>query len=348
MQQTMQAHDKTCSLIYFVKETLTKKLLLLDAYSSDLVSKAKIWDKIERKQMEVKRKAEIEEQNKSLKDFIVHTVKGARDKVKKVHKISEEKKNEKVEKDNKTETGHMEDIQHLDAADRAYQLYSYEEDLNPRERVSSIVSASSTSSWESSSTETGTLGSSSVRSMDLGRLKMQLLSNDVENDSAMETIADLVAEKTYTKLSLDIEKLSDKIVTQSSTSSQNSSDREIKTLEKKIEHQETFIYQLMKDVHEMKSLLQPRAEQINNSSGDELDASKKYRKPEQQKPLQDFTEKTIEKETLGQKRSKLKRMPTKESLEAGWIRNTLEEEKVKIDQEERDKMIAEKHLQQND
>ena len=184
--------------------------------------------------------------------------------------------------------------------------------------------------------------------MDLGRLKMQLLSNDVENDSAMETVADLLAEKTYAKLSLDIEKLSDKILSQSSTSTQHSSNGEIKTLEKKIEHQETFIYQLMKDVDEMKSLLQPRAEQINNSSGDELDASKKNRKPEQQKPLQDFTEKTIEKETLGQKRSMLKRMPTKESLEAGWIRNTLEEQKVKIDQEERDKMIAEKHLQQND
>ena len=56
----------------------------------------------------------------------------------------------------------------------------------------------------------------------------------------------------------------------------------------------------------------------------------------------------MEKEALGQKRSMLQRMPTKESLEAGWIRNTLEEQKVKIDQEERDKMIAEKHLQQND
>jgi hypothetical protein len=127
----------------------------------------------------------------------------------------------------------MEDIQHLDAADRAYQLYSYEEDLKPRERASSIVSASSTSSWEYSSTETGTFGSSSVSSMDLGRLKMELLSNDVETDSA-------------------IEKLSDKILSQSSTSSQNSTDREIKTLEKKIENQETFIYQLKKDVHEMK------------------------------------------------------------------------------------------------
>ena len=131
-------------------------------------------------------------------------------------------------------------------------------------------------------------------------------------------------------------------------SSQNASDRDIKTLEKKIENQETFIYQLMKDVHEIKSLLQHKAEQINTGPDDELDTSRKYQKPEQEKPQQDFTEKTMEKEALGQKRSMLQRMPTKESLEAGWIRNTLEEQKVKIDQEARDKMIAEKHLQQND
>ena len=138
--------------------------------------------------------------------------------------------------------------------------------MKKRERVSSIVSASST--------QTGTFGSNSVRRTDLGRMKMQLLSDGFENDSTMETIADLVAEKTYAKLSLDIEKLSDKIVTQSSTSSQNSSDREIKTLEKKIEHQETFIYQLMKDVHEMKSLLQPKAVQVNTGPDDETRARK--------------------------------------------------------------------------
>jgi hypothetical protein len=98
----------------------------------------------------------------------------------------------------------------------------------------------------------------------------------------------------------------------------------------------------------MKSLLQPKAEQINTGPDDKLDTSRTYQKLEPEKPQQDFTEKTMEKEALGQKRSMLQRMPTKESLEAGWIRNTLEEQKVKIDQEARDKMIAAKHLQQND
>ena len=47
----------------------------------------------------------------------------------------------------------------------------------------------------------------------------------------------------------------------------------------------------------------------------------------------------MEKEALGQKRSMLQRMPAKESLEAGWIRNTLEDQKVKISQESREKLL---------
>ena len=91
----------------------------------------------------------------------------------------------------------------------------------------------------------------------------------------MEIIADLVAKKTYTKLSLDFEKLtSNKMLSQSRPIIPNPKIGKIKTLEKKIEQQENFIHQLMKDVHEMKSLLQPKAVQVNTGPDDETRARK--------------------------------------------------------------------------
>ena len=55
-------------------ESFKKEKYIIDAESSDLVSKARIWEMIEKKQSEEKQKAELDKRDKDNRDFIKRTV----------------------------------------------------------------------------------------------------------------------------------------------------------------------------------------------------------------------------------------------------------------------------------
>ena len=51
-----------------IETTITKKSLIQLPHTNDLVSKAKIWEMIEKKQKQRRKKAEIEEKRRNIKD----------------------------------------------------------------------------------------------------------------------------------------------------------------------------------------------------------------------------------------------------------------------------------------
>ena len=244
---------------------IRKEYISNDVLATDLVSKAKIWEKVERKQEEAKRKADMEEQAATLKKFIEEKVDSLKDGIISVNAEPMEENKVKSEKD----AGDSEkENENLDSKEEKFNLQK-----NTGEKVKRVKckdKSVSTRQTERATIEVDTLSReeiSTTRNLD------------------MKMIENIFQEKFETQ------------------------DLLIKGLTAQVQ-------ELLNIVKSKESLSQKTDQRILGASTD----VKNFSTSKSDEILQSNDQ-------VLQKQKRLVRMPAKESLEAGWIRNTLEEAK---------------------